>query len=142
MIVYSSPNTGKSFFCKNNHEWFDADIELFRLFNEAFGIYICDDANKADKLLNCFKKDRYMAEKCYDKYLLWLKANRSQRKIMLGSRRFMPWSDLIFIANYNKPMIYEKELMMVKKYNLDYHILSKGEYITYHKIFNLKPELL
>lgn len=139
MIVYSSPNTGKSYFAKYNPEWIDGDTELFRLFNEAFGIYICDDADKADKLLNCFKKDRILSEKCYDKYLLWLKLNKYDHNILLGSRRFMPWADLIFIATYNKPYIYEKELLMVNKYNLKYTVLNKGEYITFHKIFNLKP---
>jgi len=134
MIIYASPNTGKTTFCNNNPEWIDTDVVLFQMLKEAFGIEIKDDKTKGQQIIDLFKSDRVKAESVYTQLYHWLKENRS-KNILLGTRRFMFLADKILIKRSNSQEILKQELKSINKWKL----FDKVNYINdFIELKNLK----
>ena len=137
MIIYTSPRSGKTTFCNYNPEWIDADVILFSYLNDAFKCDIKDDNRKGDQIIRLFNINRVRAEKCYTRFMEWLKINKYSSNIMLGTRRFMWLADIVFIKDHEDLNITLKEVESAKKWNIKYIQLKSDEYINLKLIFSL-----
>ena len=135
MIIYASPKTGKSSFCNDNIDWLDGDKILFDMLEKAFHKHITDNDTKGDQIIELFKINRVKAEKCYTKYMEWIKDHKYTNNVMIGSRRFMWLADKIFIKHCGDSDITYKEIESINKWRLKYTLLNKDQFIT-HKLLN------
>jgi len=130
MIVYASPKSGKSSYCKTHDDWIDADIILFKLLNKAFKTSLTDSDDKGQQIIKLFKRDRNKAEEVYTDFMLWLKENKESNNILLGTRRFMWLADKIYLKNSIDDNLFFKEIDSAKKWELDYIVLKKTDFIN------------
>jgi hypothetical protein len=129
MIIYASPKTGKSTFCKEHTEWIDSDIILFDILKKKFNVVI-DDSNKSFELLNLFRINRVKAEDAYTLFMHWLKNHRYSDNILLGSRRFMWLADKVFLKKSNELLIFAKEIDSANRWAIRYQLLDKNQFIN------------
>jgi len=127
MIVYSSPKSGKSTFCRLNPEWIDSDKILFKLLNKAFKTSLIDNDTKGQQIIKLFRINRNKAENTYSEFMYWLKDNKD-KNILLGSRRFMWMADIVLLKNTDHN-IYKDEVDSAIRWRLAYIDLKKDQYV-------------
>jgi hypothetical protein len=136
MIVYSSPKSGKTKFCRNNPGWIDSDKILFKMLNKAFNCNIIDDDTKGSQIIRLFQRNRDLAENTYTDFMYYLKNNKDTSNILLGTRRFMWLADIVFLKDTDHD-IYKKEIESAIKWRLPYIELEKNQFINYNLINSL-----
>lgn len=137
MIIYASPKSGKSTFCKDNPEWIDSDIILFKMLDKAFKTVIVDDDTKGQQIIKCFKSNRIKAENVYTDLMYRIKKmNDESKNILLGTRRFMWLADIIFLKDTNHE-IYKAEIESAYKWKLPFIQLKQNDFITIKLINSL-----
>jgi len=62
--------------------------------------------------------------------MLWLKENKESNNILLGTRRFMWLADKIYLKNSIDDNLFFKEIDSAKKWELDYIVLKKTDFIN------------
>jgi len=99
MIIYFTPGTGKTTFCKSHSEWTDGDTILAKIISDYTGKEIHgDDLHRT--ILSLYNANRDVLEDCYTEYkskLMHAKANNDN--ILFGTRRFMWLADMVFIED-------------------------------------------
>jgi len=129
MIIYSSPGTGKSTFCKKHKDWTDGDVILFSMINRAFNINLSDTPDKGKKILLLFKTQKITIERTYTEYMVWLRDHRQSHNILIGSKRAMRFASKIYLKE-TRSDIFVDEIEFVKQRHLKYTILNKDQYIS------------
>jgi hypothetical protein len=99
MIIYFSPGTGKTKFCKEHPEWIDGDNILAEIISKHIGQEIHgEDLHRT--ILPIYNKNRDALENCYTEYKDYLmQAKINDIKVLYGTRRFMWLADMIFIED-------------------------------------------
>jgi len=130
MIVYASSKSGKTTWCNNHRDWIDGDKHLFKLLNKAFNVTIIDNDDKGLQIIELFHINRMKAEKCYTAYMEWLKDNKFDLNILLGSRRFMWLADKVIIKENKSSDLYNHELASVLKWRIKYTTIKIDEFLN------------
>ena len=126
MIIYASPGSGKSTLIKSVRGWIDGDSYLFSLFRTRFKTEIDDNENKAQVILQCFQRDKEIANACYNKYLQWLREHKGHKyqmqNVLYGSLRFLWLADKVILKQGT--VQFDQEVEACDKYNKQYDIID------------------